>query len=68
MINWLFCQFHSHFLVNDNLSANLCDGLLDSAAFLDSVGCGETAMEQLCYSGNVVNVLVLYKISNKLTE
>lgn len=39
MINWLFCQFHSHLLVNDNLSANLCDGLLDSATFLDSVGC-----------------------------
>ena len=59
MINWLFCQFHSHLLVNDNLSANLCDGLLDSAAFLDSVGCREAAMEQLSYSGYAVNVLVL---------
>jgi len=59
MINWLFCQFHSHLLVNDNLSANLCDGLLDSATFLDSVGCGEAAMKQLCYSGDAVNVLVL---------
>lgn len=36
MIYGLFCQFHSHFLVNDNLSANLCNGFLDSAAFLDT--------------------------------
>ena len=64
MINGLFCQFHSHFLVNDNLSANLCDGLLDSATFLDAVSRWQTAMEQFCYSGNAVNVLICNSHTN----
>jgi len=37
MIYGLSSKFQGHFLVNNDLSANLSDGFLDSSAFLDAV-------------------------------
>ena len=59
MKSGLSSQFKCHFLIHYNLSTYLGDGFLDSSALLDTVGCRQATMEQLCYSGDAIHIFVL---------
>ena len=59
MKSGLSSQFKCHFLIHNNLSTDLGNGFLDSTALLDTVGCWQAAMEQLCYSGDAIHIFVL---------
>ena len=57
-IDRLTSQFQGQLLVHNDLATNLGDGFLDSATLLDTVGCWQTAMEDLRYACDSIGILV----------